>query len=126
MLRRSLDGPFTGEDLGHGRWLLSGPAASEIHLHVVEPSAATALSAPGVTRVEVDWQSGMLLLARGTRIAQVPVHSASVHEFPAALYAALPLAGFDRKARNFWRRVFLLMRLPGGRLLLRIIARPRG
>jgi len=34
------------------------------------------------------------------------------------LYAALPLAQFDRRARRFWRRVFLLVRIPGGRSLL--------
>jgi hypothetical protein len=38
------------------------------------------------------------------------------------LYEALPLAGFDATARRFWRRVFLLVRLPGGRYLLRLIA----
>ena len=35
----------------------------------------------------------------------------------------LPLAQFDQKAKRFWGRVFRLMRIPGGRYLLRFLAR---
>ena len=34
-----------------------------------------------------------------------------------------PLAGLDEKARRFWRRVFRLVRIPGGRHLLGVLAR---
>jgi hypothetical protein len=39
------------------------------------------------------------------------------------LYDSLPLADFDRSAQRFWNRVFRVMRLPGGRFLLRFLAR---
>jgi hypothetical protein len=35
----------------------------------------------------------------------------------------LPLVSFDDKARRFWRRVFRLVRIPGGRHLLGVLAR---
>jgi hypothetical protein len=33
------------------------------------------------------------------------------------------LADFDARARRFWRRVFVLVRIPGGRRLLGMLAR---
>jgi hypothetical protein len=55
------------------------------------------------------------------------VRGAIVHEPLPKLYAELPLAGFDERARRFWRRVFRLVRIPGGRHLLGVLARrPRG
>jgi hypothetical protein len=55
-------------------------------------------------------------------VARVEAAAAIVHEPARNLYAALPLAEFDGRARRFWRRVFLLVRIPGGRSLLGILA----
>jgi hypothetical protein len=52
----------------------------------------------------------------------VKARSAIVHEPLAHLYDAFPLAGLDAKARRFWRRVFRLVRIPGGRYLLGVLA----
>jgi hypothetical protein len=41
------------------------------------------------------------------------------------LYESLPLVSIDADARRFWRRVFRLVRIPGGRFLLKIL-RPSG
>jgi len=49
--------------------------------------------------------------------------NAIIHEPLTRLYEGLPLASFDPAARRFWRRVFRLVRIPGGRHLLRFIAR---
>lgn len=53
----------------------------------------------------------------------VSVDSAVVEQTLPALYEHLPLRSFDARARRFWRNVFWLVRLPGGRLLLRALAR---
>jgi hypothetical protein len=37
----------------------------------------------------------------------------------------LPLASIDADARRFWRRVFRLVRIPGGRYLLKVLTRAR-
>ena len=50
---------------------------------------------------------------------------AVLHEPQMQLYSALPLAQFDAKAQRFWRRIFRLLRIPGGRIVLRWIARRR-
>jgi hypothetical protein len=47
-----------------------------------------------------------------------------VHEPLQDLYEGLPLASIDADARRFWRRVFRLVRLPGGRYLLRLLTLP--
>jgi hypothetical protein len=57
------------------------------------------------------------------RDQNIEAAGAIVHEPLPDLYAALPLAQFDERARRFWRRVFLLVRIPGGRLLLPLLAR---
>jgi hypothetical protein len=51
------------------------------------------------------------------------VQSAIVHQPLARLYDGLPLAEFDSKTRRFWGRVFTLVRIPGGRHLLGVLAR---
>ncbi len=38
------------------------------------------------------------------------------------LYDSLPLVKFDADARRFWRRVFGLVRIPGGRYLLKFLS----
>jgi hypothetical protein len=134
-LRLTLPGPFTGEDLGAGRWRLVGAAAagagaagpSEVYLHVTAPGAAAVLGETGITRLDLDWRSsGVTVSVAGRRgMRHVTADSAIVHQPGNELYQALPLAGFDRNARRFWSRIFALMRIPGGRLLLRIIAKRR-
>ena len=51
---------------------------------------------------------------------------AVAHEPLARLYDTLPLMSFDSQARRFWRRVFFLVRIPGGRRLLGLVARRAG
>jgi len=48
--------------------------------------------------------------------------TATIHEPRPELYQGLPLVVMDDAAKRFWRRVFLLARIPGGRRLLRWIA----
>jgi hypothetical protein len=61
----------------------------------------------------------------GAKAASVEVTAAIVHEPLGNLYESLPLASIDANARRFWRRVFRLVRIPGGRYLLRLLTRSR-
>jgi hypothetical protein len=72
----------------------------------------------------VEWlaQRVVLSITCEGRVQKVEARSAIVHEPAPDLYAALPLAQFDERARRFWRRVFLLVRVPGGRRLLGLLA----
>jgi hypothetical protein len=64
-------------------------------------------------------------LTSGEQRSVIRTQTVIVHEPLANLYAALPLATLDANARRFWRRVFTLVRIPGGRHLLGILGRRR-
>ncbi len=65
----------------------------------------------------------MLTMTSAEQPRTVRAQSVIVHEPLARLYEALPLVTLDAKARRFWRRVFRLVRIPGGRYLLGALAR---
>jgi hypothetical protein len=65
----------------------------------------------------------MVTMTSAERRRSLEAQSAIVHEPQTRLYEALPLVVLDDKARRFWRRVFRLVRIPGGRHLLGILAR---
>ena len=64
-----------------------------------------------------------LTLTSASRRRTLHAQSVIVHEPLMRLYETLPLVSLDEKAKRFWRRVFFLVRVPGGRYLLRILAR---
>jgi hypothetical protein len=75
--------------------------------------------------VGIEWHDGrvlMTLLSNGS-IASVTASGMFAHEPLPALFDALPLEHYDARARRFWGRIFRLVRLPGGRTLLKFLAR---
>jgi hypothetical protein len=124
--QRRLSGPFGARDLGHGAWALSDvPSGTEIYLKGAEPDAAQVLAAGRIDAVVLEWlHDGVgLALERGSKVARLRAGGAIVHQQSGQLFDGLPLASFDSDARRFWRRTFRLVRLPGGRYLLRFLAR---
>ncbi|MGA2189644.1 MAG: hypothetical protein ABSH33_14015 [Steroidobacteraceae bacterium] len=127
MVQQSVAGPFYARHLGSGVWQLTTgvPAGPEIFLCGARPDEPGLLSGESITALGVEWR------ADGVRVALSGAHgvrhlsagSAIVHEPAPRLYEAVPLAVLDAEAKRFWRRVFWLMRIPGGRLLLRFLAR---
>jgi hypothetical protein len=83
------------------------------------------------TQLVIDWAPGGGMQAGGVRItlsigaatASFEAASALLHEPRAALYEHLPLPRFTPEMARFWRRVFRIVRLPGGRWLLAWIGR---
>jgi hypothetical protein len=125
--QRSMRGRFMARDLGSGVWRLATdtPGSPEIYLAGVETAGAETLSRAGLDAVEIDWRADGVLLtltSAGTD-RLVRVRHALIHEPLARLYENLPLQRFDPAARRFWMRIFRLVRIPGGRQLLRLIAR---
>jgi hypothetical protein len=129
-IERSVRGEFSARDLGSGAWRLTSnePGGAEIHLLGVDPESARFLVGASAARVALRWEeSGVvvtLVTAGGAR--QLKPRAATVHEALPRLYESLPLERLDDRARRFWRRVFLLVRLPGGRRLLGLMARRAG
>jgi len=126
-VRRSLSGVFSPSDLGNGVWRItrSAPPVIDVYLQGAEAAAAEVLGSATVTDMEVEWRGGTvaLTLRAAERQRTLRAQSAIVHEPLPRLYEALPLVSFDAAARRFWRRVFRLVRIPGGRYLLRVLAR---
>jgi hypothetical protein len=124
-MRRNFSGEFAARELGSGTWRLAQPNGAEIFLRGVTSLEAPAFSAPRLTDVGIEWRNQLVLVtfkANGS-VASAAVSDAWAHEPLPKLYDALPLAPFDAKARRFWGRVFWLVRLPGGRRLLKYFAR---
>jgi len=128
-MRRNLPGTFHARDLGGGTWCLSRGAVlpMDVFLRGAAPSAADVFRASGVGDIDIEWREGSatLTVTSDARRQSITVQSAIVHEPLPQLYEGLPLASFDEKARRFWRGVFRLVRIPGGRALLGFLARRR-
>ena len=126
-MRRNLPGIFATRDLAQGAWCFSRsePSPIEVFVRGADFRAAETLRPSAVRDVDVEWRGGavVLTLTSAGRRHSMSVQSVIVHEPLARLYQALPLVRFDDKARRFWRMVFRLVRIPGGRLLLGILAR---
>lgn len=126
-MRRHFTGAFLAQDLGRGAWRLSRsrPTRVDILLRGAQAGADAALRPPRGGDLDVEWGADGVLLTLNSdgRRQTVGARSAIVHEPVEYLYDALPLVTLDDKARRFWRRVFLLVRLPGGRYLLGVFAR---
>lgn len=138
-MRRTISGEFHVEDRGGGLWRLTnhGAPATTIFLQGVAASstadttgptdttAATGAVPVGCDSVTLEWRpdGSVLVVMEGTPRLAVRARAAFLHEPRESLYAALPLATFTDEARRFWRRVFRIVRLPGGRLLVGWLAR---
>lgn len=125
--RRNFSGVFLPQDCGHGAWHLGSVAPREIAviLQGTDRDAARALGTTPVADVCIEWDANSALLSftSAGRAAAVRAAVAIVHEPMPVLYDHLPLVKFDAGARRFWRRVFRLVRIPGGRHLLRFFTR---
>jgi hypothetical protein len=126
-MRRNFSGSFSARDHGNGAWQLtrSAPHSVDVYLRDAEQSAARAFGNGQLVDLGIEWYAEKVLLTfiTGGRVGTVEAANAIVHEPLAHLYASLPLASIDATARRFWRRVFTLARIPGGRFLLMLLAR---
>jgi hypothetical protein len=125
--RRNFSGTFLPQDRGNGAWQLSSAAPHEIDVIVkgADRRAARAFGTAPLQDLCIEWQAAIVLLrfTAADGAATVSAAVAIVHEPLPALYERLPLVKFDAKARRFWRRVFRLVRIPGGRYLLKFLTR---
>jgi len=126
-MRRNLPGPFVARNIGVGSWLLArgNPLPMTVILRGAQLDAAEALSVFETEYLDIEWyaETVVLTMTSAGRKRSINARSALVHEPLAHLYDALPLAAVDEKMRRFWRRVFRLIRIPGGRYLLGVLAR---
>jgi hypothetical protein len=126
--RRNFSGAFQPQDLGYGAWRLSRPAPHEVKVFLrgAERGAQRSFGAGPLRELGIEWHAEKVLLTfmSDERVASVEAASAIVHEPLEHLYERMPLPSIDADARRFWRRVFRLVRIPGGRYQLKAHARP--
>ena len=127
-MQRLIRGPLERRELPHGTWAWIAPGGGEVLIREAEPGAAEVLRSAAPRAISVDWLKDgalvTLITDAGPRLLRARV--AVAHEPLARLYETLPLLSFEPQARRFWRRVFFLVRIPGGRRLLGLVARRAG
>ena len=121
--RLRLTAPLDLRRCGDDLWCLRSAAAPgpQVYLRGFTPPPTFAAG----SAVTLEWPAGGgALLTVESPAGRVAVRAASafVHTSREGLYATLPLARFDARGQRFWRRVFLLVRLPGARRILRWVA----
>jgi hypothetical protein len=130
-IERTLTGAFRATHLAADAWQLTTGATGspEIYLSGVDRDAFAALEGSRASAVTLAWSAAgatVTLISPGAS-TQFRARAATLHEPRPQLYRGLPLVVLDDAARRFWRRVFWIARIPGGRRLLRWIAqRTRG
>lgn len=124
---RTLAGSFAIHELGSNHWHLTSGAGPDIYLIGADSDAARIARDTAISTVALEWRDRGVLVTLTAIDGPTVLHAraALIHEPFGGLYQSLPLAQFDSAARRFWRRVFRLVRIPGGRHLLRFMARRR-
>jgi hypothetical protein len=124
-MQKTVSGPFTVRNLSAGAWQLTSQAGVEVLLRGAGAAAPEILQGQSLAAVSLEWSSDAVrVTTRGAEgVGSLVSRSALVHEPRPRLYEHLPLANFDADAQRFWRRIFGLIRIPGGRYFLRFIAR---
>lgn len=133
-VERTVTASLTAREIAGGAWQLSSatPGGVDLILCGVDAGARAALTGVRAERAVVAWRRegarDAALVTLTTAGGTVRVHARTVvlHEPQALLYERLPLVRLDDAARRFWRRVFWLVRIPGGRRLLGLVARRSG
>jgi hypothetical protein len=129
-MRRNFSGAMSARIAADGTWRIArsdpavgGPSEFQIIVIGADSRRATAFGST-LHDLDIEWHGNRVLLTTVCAGAAEMVEASSVivHEALPNLYGALALADFDARARRFWRRVFLLVRVPGGRRLLGMLA----
>ncbi len=125
-VQRSLRGKFRLNPLSKDRWRVDNlaPPGESLWLRGIDALAAPA--ARHFDRLTVVWQADGrvgLTLGSGAETVTAGASSALLHEPREQLYDSLPLPQYTAQIARFWRRVFRLVRIPGGRLLVGLLAR---
>jgi hypothetical protein len=128
-MRRNFPGEFAASNLAEGAWRLArdAPAPVEVWVRGASAASAAAFGARSVRDLCIEWhgEGVELSINAGGQPTRIEARSIIVHEPLVRLYENLPLAKLDAPTRRFWHRVFALVRIPGGRALLGMLARRR-
>ena len=129
-VQRTLSGQFRLSTVSADCWRIDNLAPPHESLWLRRIGAQTTAQASAVPQrldcLTVVWRADggadVTLVSRGESVT-VGASTAMLHEPRERLYDSLPLPQYTRETARFWRRVFRIVRIPGGRLLLGLLAR---
>jgi hypothetical protein len=125
--RRVLPGRFQIDVVGDEGLRLTALELPQVVILVrtAEPHSAGVTVSSVCAGVAIEWSDDGAMVSLELPGGSQVVHASSViiHEPQERLFDCLALPKFDAKGRRFWRRVFTLVRIPGGRYLLGALAR---
>ena len=117
-------------NLNSGFWQLNAeaPDGARVYLRGAGPEASKLLTDMCITALEFEWRTEgvMVSLTGAAGVRHFKSESVFIHTPATRLYDSLPLASFDAAAQRFWKRVFRLIRIPGGGLVLGAMDSRRG
>src|SRR5271166_5195966 len=125
-MQRSLLGEFRLDAVSEHGWRIDNLAPPHESLWLRGVDARATPLPPRFDRLNVVWRADgrtEVTLAAGNEALTVGASAALLHEPRERLYDSLPLPCYSIETARFWRRVFRLVRIPGGRLLLTWLAR---
>jgi len=132
MNRKTLSGKFNASRLNERLWRLSRDAGAA-HAGAAHAGAAhaevyligAAVPDGAIERIEIDWAGDAVdvTLTMQDSTQRIRARAVYIHEPRPDVHDRLPLETFGPRARAFWKRIFLLVRIPGGSALLSRIAR---
>ncbi len=117
-----------------GWWRLRGRGTSPWEVYLRDPRGGTdeaiggeGIAVPPSSPIRIEWSGDTVRWGIGSDVAQTSRRAAAalLHEPCGELYASLPLARYDRRARRFWSTVLWIARWPGGSGLIERLARRR-
>ena len=117
-----------------GWWRLRGSGTSPWEVYLRDPRGAheaasddARFAMPTGSAIRIEWNGDTVRWGVGPDGPAAPWHAAAalLHEPCAELYATLPLARYDRRARRFWGTILGIARWPGGSGLIERLARRR-
>jgi hypothetical protein len=123
-MRRKFSGAWRAHTPGDGTWRITASHTAAQVIVIGADSGSVQACGTMLHDLGIEWrgQDVRLTMMCAGREMLLEASGAIVHEPAPDLYAGLPLADFDARARRFWRSVFLMVRIPGGRRLLGLLA----
>jgi hypothetical protein len=125
-MQTTLTGEFVLAPAGPAGWRIANRLAPGEFVILRGAPADLGLLPRAATQLVIDWApdgGALVTLLADTETLSFEASSALLHEPRVELYEPLPLPRFTPEMARFWRRVFRIVTLPGGRWLLGWIAR---
>ena len=130
MNQKTWSGTFSARQRDDRGWVIVSAEPERVDVHLIGATMDADIEPGTFDRIEIEWTKDAVdvSLKRGAAAAggaavRLRARAAFVHQELPRLYADLPLEVFGPRSQAFWKRIFFIVKIPGGRRLLNYIAR---